>query len=89
MPYHLAEMDAERRLYLPVNRNYVPLGLTTREWVSYEDYPDRFVRLTRPPHEIEGIVTNDGLYLYDDSAKSRVDYFERLERLMRYARLPK
>jgi len=87
MPYCFHKLPGIRRykhVYLPLNRDYKPLGHVSRKRVHYEDYAAQAVIFHEDPMTLEGIWTatsDDKLWLYDDTA-SRVDYFERLGRLM-------
>ena len=88
LPYQLQAVTIPgmpyKHVYLPLNRNYKPLGVVSRDWVEYEDYIAQAMVFTRDPHEFEGIWFDpEGLYLYDDDPRSRVDYFERLDRLLK------
>ncbi len=70
-------------VYLPVNRNYKPLGHRNRDWVVYDDYlHSHGVRFSSDPSTFKDIWSTKGdngiLYLYDDAPASRLDYFERL-----------
>lgn len=90
MPYLLqrVEVPGRKHAFLPLNRNYVPLGMPG-SGVKYSD-PEIIatyaVYFSRDPAKIDGVWwSNDGNgrhWLYDDSTVSRVDYFARLERLM-------
>jgi hypothetical protein len=92
MPYLLqrVEVPGRKHAFLPLNRNYVPLGMPSSEgYVKYSDaqiIASHAVYFARDPAKIEGVWwSNDGNgrhWLYDDSTASRVDYFARLERLM-------
>lgn len=106
MPYTFEPMrvaKARAHTYLPLNRDYKPLGIVDPQHhggehlhVNYEDYEDRFVRLTVNPINLKGIFIHDdtgnarngepNLYLYNDGPWSSVDYGERLQRLMQYMR---
>ena len=86
MPYHFVKLPSRRykHLYLPVNRNYKPLGYLGDEHVDYEMYSSQAVPFRRDPHCIQGVWTDpERLFLYSSSPSSRADYFARLERLMR------
>ena len=37
LPYCLQRLDDGR--YILLNRDYKPIGIETKEWVRYEDYP--------------------------------------------------
>lgn len=84
LPYQFVqlEMPKHKHVYLPVNRNYKPLGVVSEEFVDYDDFLDQAVIFRSDPHEFVGVWNNpDGLYLYDDGPESRRDYFVRLGRL--------
>jgi hypothetical protein len=91
MPYLFQALDVPgaKHVYLPLNRNYKPLGYTSREWVKYENYASQAVRFKRDPSSFIDVWRQpkdydiaDRLWLYNDGVESRVDYFERLEKLM-------
>jgi hypothetical protein len=88
MPYcfhRLPGIGRHEHVYLPLNRHYKPLGQVGRKRVRYEDYASQAVIFYRDPMTFEGVWTatkDDKLWLYDDAAASRVDYFKRLGRLM-------
>jgi hypothetical protein len=93
MPYlfQKIEVDGVRWAFLPLNRNYKPLGNLNRDYVEYDAYTiSHGVKFGRNPALLEGIWTNissdsEQLWLYEDAPKSRVDYFSRLEKLMSHA----
>ena len=88
MPYcfhRLPGIGRYEHVYLPLNRHYKPLGQVGRKRVRYEDYAGQAVIFYKDPMTFERIWTatkDDKLWLYDDAAASRVDYFKRLGRLM-------
>lgn len=86
MPYHFVHLEDSRRrhVYLPVNRNYKPLGTTARTRVDYQDFLSQAMLFSADPATFDNVwmQRDDGLWLYDDNPRSRVDYFARLERLM-------
>lgn len=88
MPYCIQRVDVPGRkhAFLPLNRDYAPLGMRRGEHRSYEDMmPTHGVYFSRDPAKLEGIWHNmrgGQMWLYDDSVESRVDYFARLEKLM-------
>ena len=89
MPYQFVKLPSRRykHLYLPVNRNYKPLGYLGDEHIDYEMHSSEAVMFRRDPHYIQGVWTDpEHLYLYDSNPNSRADYFARLERLMRRLR---
>jgi hypothetical protein len=88
MPYHFVQLRSRRfkHLYLPVNRNYKPLGNMGREWVDYRSYASQAVIFRRDPHHLEGVWADpERLYLYKGSVGSRLDYFARYERLVSHS----
>ena len=85
MPYCFKKLEVEGRnyVYLPLNRDYKPLGITSKEDVDYDAYLSQAVMFSVDPHTFDGIwFHKETLHLYEDVASSRVDYFERLERLL-------
>jgi hypothetical protein len=74
--------------FLPLNRNYKPLGIIAGDHVDYRDYAlSHGVKFARDPSKLTGIWHNrsdDGeqLWLYADNPATRTDYFARLERIM-------
>jgi hypothetical protein len=73
-----------KHAYLPLNRNYKPLGhRSIKDVVDYDAYPSQAVIFSSDPHLFADIwMPGDLLYLYDDTWTSRLDYFTRFERLM-------
>lgn len=87
-PYQFVKLEVPKpkHVYLPLNRDYKPLGVTTGDWVEYEDYLHQAVIFARDPHKFENVWHyTEGLYLYEDAQSSRLDYFQRLERLLRHS----
>ena len=88
MPYLYQRVEAAGRkhAFLPLNRDYLPLGMRRDGRIDYAAVaPTHTVYFTRDPAKLEGIWWNQSgtsNWLYDDSAASRLDYFARLERLM-------
>lgn len=86
LPYHYAPLipaPGAKHIYLPVNRNYKPLGIRSREFVDYEKFRAQAVVFATDPHKFDGIWSDlKNLYLYDDHNASLIDYFDRLERLV-------
>lgn len=88
MPYLFQRVTHpdHKHVYLPLNRSYVPFGHEGR--ADYEAYAGTHgVVFKRDPSTFEGVWWNvdqpgGRLWLYDDSAASRQDYFARLERLL-------
>ena len=85
MPYHFVHLPSDRfkHLYLPVNRNYKPLGCVERKWMDYRAYASQAVIFRGDPRKLDGVWSDpERLYLYSDSLLSGLDYFLRYERLM-------
>jgi len=90
MPYlfQKIEVDGVKWAFLPLNRNYKPLGVVTREHVDYREFAQSHgVKFPRDPAKLIAVwntISDDGtqLWLYEDNPRSRVDYFQRLDRLM-------
>jgi hypothetical protein len=91
MPYCFVELKLEgkKKVYLPLNRNYKPLGISFRNHVNYEKFRNQAVIFKSDPttfkdiwYDFNGEPNDVHLWLYEDAYTSRVDYFERLERLV-------
>jgi hypothetical protein len=85
MPYQFVKVESRRHrhLYLPLNRNYKPLGQISAEHVRHEDYTAQAVIFQSDPHRIRNVWTDpEQLYLYNDAPSSRSDYFARYEKLL-------
>jgi hypothetical protein len=88
MPYAFQRIDhpTRRHVFMPLNRDYKPLGHERRVHVDYEALAaTHAVAFQRDPASLTDVWTRvDGttLWLYNDSIDSRRDYFERLARLM-------
>ena len=85
LPYSFEKLKTDKRshVYLPVNRIYKPLGVTSDERLDYEDFIEQAVIFSADPHNFDNVWTiRNTLHLYDETVSSREDYFERLERLM-------
>ncbi|WP_321868635.1 hypothetical protein [Paraburkholderia tropica] len=92
MPYCLQKLPDGR--YIILNRDYKPLGTTSREWVDYETHPSA-VRMNISSKTAASLSTHakpdtDQIFLYDDSsspvhgAQQMRDYMEKLSRLAMY-----
>jgi len=89
-PYCLQRRDAGQ--YVVLNRRYKPVGFTTGDWVTYEDYPV-LLKLkglgpaTAAKLSWDGSSDLDRIYLYNDgciptdSAAHWTDYAARLKLL--------
>ena len=85
LPYQFVKLELETRkhVYLPLNRNYKPLGYLGKDFLKYEDYASQAVVFGSDPSGFKGVWHDPaGLYLYDDNPRSRRDYFERLDKLL-------
>ncbi|HZF43315.1 MAG TPA: hypothetical protein VEZ48_07890 [Sphingomonadaceae bacterium] len=96
LPYCFQRVDwaGAKWAFLPLNRNYKPLGYLSGAWVDYPDYLQTHgVKFSRDPSTITGAwvdnpsPASDVLWLYSDGAKSRLNYFARLERVMLKAKM--
>lgn len=95
MPYCFMKMDLPqlgKHVYLPLNRNYKPLGVSRSDWVDYSDYADQCVRFRTDPAKIGGnpwvFIKPHGwrhpgpfLFLYDTD-ESAATYGQRLQLVM-------
>lgn len=85
MAYQLVKLSSRQHphLYLPLNRDYKPLGYLSRECVEYEAYTHQAMAFASDPHTFKCVWTDEEqLYLYNDEPQSRSDYFVRIERLL-------
>lgn len=97
LPYCIHKISSRKgHVYLPLNREYKPIGVVSKERVDYEAFPHLFVRFARCPSKIKidwqyKIIGNGGviekLYFYNDGLKSRGDYFEKYTTVMDKAKL--
>lgn len=94
LPYCLQRIKGN--VYLPLNRNYKPIGVTTKEWVEYENYQHLYVRFSRCPSKMtiewhyaikNKNGTIDKLFFYGDGLDSREMYFEKYLAVMSKAKL--
>jgi len=89
MPYAFVRLAHSRRkhVFLPVNRKYKPLGLLSSRKVDYQDYIDGAVVFRRDPILMKDVWTStrEHLHLYSDVPRTRLDYFERLGRVLSVA----
>ena len=83
--YELQRPIDLRHVYLPLNRDYRPLGIASGEGFHRDAYRPQAVLFWQDPHAFDEVWWSedaDRLWLYNDLPESRADYFERLERLM-------
>jgi hypothetical protein len=67
-----------KHVFLPLDRDYVPLGMTGGGWIGYgEVMPTHGLSFDRDPAALDvGRTTRcEKLWLYDDSVASRLTYF--------------
>jgi hypothetical protein len=92
LPYKMMNLEHSRtkNLYLPVNRNYKPLGIISGDFVKYDDYIDQAIIFSRPLRENELFWNrrSDGsiseYYLYNDgNCHDFMSYLNRLNLLMK------
>jgi len=77
-----------KHVYIPLNRLYKPLGITDRDvMVDYAKFEGDLIGFPKDPRTYKGVWWGDGLFLYDDTIMSRVDYFERLDKLQGLGKL--
>jgi len=73
-------------VWLPLNRDYKPLGGDSKRTYNYDKCYGHFVKFKGDPRKRPEWFrrfdpTSDQLFLYNDDPESRVDYFERLGRM--------
>jgi hypothetical protein len=85
MPYYFQRIAHPNytQVFLPLNRGYKPLGITSSESVDYHAFISQAVRFSSDPAAFPDVWAGQPLYLYSDAPPSLVDYFQRLDRLSR------
>ena len=65
--------------WLPLDRNYKPIGVSIRTWVNYEDFAHQAVRFDCDPHTLgDGVrETEDTVWLYSDDLRTHQTYHQR------------
>ena len=94
VPYNFSKLENDRfnHVYLPLNRDYRPLGVT--ENVTYQDYIAQALVFMNDPAKFKDVwVPGKPLYLYDGSTESLLTLGERFMRLQMkvcrlYGRIP-
>jgi len=87
MPYLFQQVEylGIKNVYLPLNRDYHPIGVRSG-FADYADYIETHaVHLPRDASSYPDIwfsARGRSFWLYDDSSASRIDYFDRLQRLL-------
>jgi hypothetical protein len=92
LPYCFQKMsNFGKNVYLPLNRDYKPIGVISSDYVYYDEYRHLFVRFSSCPSKIKGVwheVSKDrndeiyAFYLYSDKLSSREEYYARLAKVM-------
>jgi hypothetical protein len=86
MPYYFEHLKDEKRkhVYLPVNRDYKPLGIVSMKHVDYDDFRDQAMVFSSDPTLLNDVWVpgRQPLFLYNDDPESRRDYFVRFEKLL-------
>lgn len=86
MPYALAKVEDDNGGWIPLNRHYKPLGMSSKEWVDYSSIPVECrikrinpVTVKRLSWKQEGHDTSESMiFLYNDGCiptKSKKDWF--------------
>jgi hypothetical protein len=91
MPYLIQRSGDE---WLMLGRDYKPIGVTSRDWVDYDDFTHQRFKLRVHPSKIGGVWWNmrdvgpdtEMFWFYSDSVHSYMDYFQRLERFYTYVK---
>jgi len=94
MPYTFTKLEIDgvnfKHVYLPLNRNYKPLGCFTSSYVDYYDYRNQCMRFIKNPNTLSGVWWNNApLFLYNDGDESRETYFKRLGKVLQYTKIIK
>lgn len=85
MPYEFRKLRHPKygEAYLPLNRDYMPLGMVNGKPVDYLDFWDWAVKFKENPANFLDVwVPAPGLYLFGDDPQTLVSYFSRFSRLM-------
>jgi len=88
----LLKDDHDRIVYVPLNRNYKPIGETTKEFVCYEDYVDTHgIVFECDPFKISDVWDRESsefrLYVFDDAIPaSRNNYAKHMKAIMLHAK---
>jgi hypothetical protein len=81
-PYGFVQLKDGR--WLPYNRIYKPLGVSSRAWVDYEAFAYMAVQFPTDPREVSGVwvcQSETHLWLYSDDSASLQTYYQRFARL--------
>ena len=86
-PYCLTKLDDNRfaNVWLPLNRNYKPLGILGSAFVDYKLHIGAALIFYSDPHNFAGVwekTHSTFLYLYNDGTDLSAMYFPRLQNLL-------
>lgn len=87
LPYCFTKLksDAHRHVWLPLNRDYKPLGFLGRSWANYQDHIANAVVFSRDPSTFKNVwdggISSTDCFLYNDGS-DLAEYFNRLEKLL-------
>ena len=92
-PYCFDKMESNAfpHVWLPLNRDYKPLGvgvLNRYKWVDYQDHIASALVFSRDPCTFKDVwhsIDPAACYLYDDGTDLDAIYFQRLQRLLGHA----
>ena len=78
--YNLRKINGK---YLPLNRNYQPIGVCTKSYVIYEDYPN--LLLDKKDINFKPIKdSQDGEYMFDDLTSPFYETYKDKRNITRY-----
>lgn len=87
LPYCFHCLDSSNNIWLPLGREYKPLGCDWHSYVDYDEHVERAVHFASDPTKFKGVWTYHPnplwLYLRDDGTPAST-YFGRLVKLMGY-----
>ena len=85
LPYCFIKLEVPRhQVWLPLGRNYKPIGLRDRVWVDYDDYVEQAIEFKRNPGLLKGDIWHKPeqqdhmLWLCNDAEMTPQEYFRRL-----------
>lgn len=88
LPYTLRKLAVGKHVYLPVNRNYAPLGFPYQDGQGDDlDYVGQAMSFASDPALFTGVWWSESapLSLYADGNETRLTYWARLEKLLSHA----
>lgn len=85
LPYCFIKLDVPRHnVWLPLGRNYKPIGQRSNERVKYDDYVEQAIEFKRDPGLLKGDIWHKPeqqsrmLWLCNDAPMPPQEYFRRL-----------